>query len=1087
MKRKTKTRKWISIVLTVGMMMGLLSSAEGVKAMDSIVAAETNQLEIFFDEPVSEGTLLPSMGGPFPITEEWDRWQQLSLPIGNSYMGANIFGEVGKERLSFNHKTLWNGGPSNSRPDYNGGNIDMVNGQPMSEYVEGVSNAFLNGDSNAHNLCEAIKGLSNGYGAYQAWGDIYLDFDRETKPGVEESNIEIIDCQDSRIQYDDTGWGNWNQPTWNEGTEKFNDNVGSFTVTFQGTGIQMTGVAASIMGAFDVYIDGASTPTVSGTMHAEQKEENKVLFEVRNLQEGEHTLKFTSKANEVNGAKKTSYDCLKVIKLDAPTHMETTNYRRALNLADAVSTVEFDRDKTHYYREYFASHPDNVLAMKLTADGEKKLDFDLTFPANQPKNMSQGKTVTYVAEADSQTTGSLMVSGELNDNQMKFYGKIRLAAQGGTVATTGQDMLTVSGATEVIMYVSADTDYKNVYPTYRTGETIDEIAGDVNSTLNTAVGKGYEAVKERAVQDYKNIYDRVVLDMGQASSIATPELLRKYKGGNAAAQEKRYLEVVQFQFGRYLQIASSRGGDLPANLQGVWNDRAGAGNDPVPWGSDYHMNVNLQMNYWPTYITNMAECGIPIVDYVDSLREPGRVTASTYFGVDNSNGQKNGYTAHTQNTPFGWTCPGWDFSWGWSPAAVPWILQNVYEYYEYTGDVEYLKNKIYPMMEEQAKLYEQILKEVTYPNGETRLATVPAYSPEHGPRTAGNTYENTLVWQLFNDCLEAAEVLNGAAPGSVSAEQITKWEDIKGKLKPIEVGESGQIKEWYEETTLESTVALGADLKHRHLSHLLGLYPGDLVTADNTKYLEAAKFSLDKRGDDATGWGMGQRLNAWARTGDGNRAYKIIEAFFNKGAFSNLWDSHPPFQIDGNFGYTSGVAEMLIQSNAGYINLLPALQNEWEKGTVKGLVARGNFHVSQSWAAGRLTVASILSMNGGTCTVESKDFKNMKVVDEKGNPVEFKAVDGRDGRVEFETTAGKTYTLTEEGQGEDPDKVVKGDVNKDGKITTADSYDVLLYEAGKKDLTEVQFKAANVNNDGTVDKDDARLILKYAAEIIDRF
>ena len=253
-----------------------------------------------------------------------------------------------------------------------------------------------------------------------------------------------------------------------------------------------------------------------------------------------------------------------------------------------------------------------------------------------------------------------------------------------------------------------------------------------------------------------------------------------------------------------------------------------------------------------------------------------------------------------------------------------------------------------------------------------RYVTVPAYSPEHGPYTAGNVYENVLVWQLFNDCIEAAEALNANEAGTVSKEQIDEWTKYRDGLKPIEIGDSGQIKEWYDETEFGQT-ANGAipsfDAKHRHMSHLLGVYPGDLVTVDNKQYMDAAKVSLTARGDNATGWGIAQRLNTWARTGDGNHSYQIINQFIKTGIYSNLWDSHAPYQIDGNFGFTSGVAEMLLQSNAGYINLLPAMPDEqWTTGSVSGLVARGNFEVSESWKDGALTEAKIVSNNGGTCT-----------------------------------------------------------------------------------------------------------------------
>lgn len=851
MKRKTM-KKVMAGALALAMVVTSLHLPGRTKTVEA--APNSNVLRLWYDEPVSQGNPFGDAGG-FNPTDEDNRWQQLSLPIGNSYMGANIFGEIGTEKLTFNHKTLWNGGPSDSRQDYNGGNIATVNYNgrtyTMSDFVKMVQDEFLKGNSQtASQMCSYIKGLSDGYGSYQAFGEIHLDFG-------------------------------------------------------------LTG-----------------TPT---------------------------------------------------------------EYVRDLNLQDAVANVDFTLDGTTYHREYLASYPDNVIVMKMTASKAME-NVTISFPIDQPTNTSLGKDVTTKAVGQ-----KITVAGTMRDNQMKFNGQLEVVAKDGSVTANADGTLTVSGTTEFVAFVSADTDYLNDYPDYRTGETAEQLDASVAKVVKDAKEKGYDAVKADAIADYKNIFDRVNLDLGQvASQKTTDELLKAYNANTATDEERRALEVVLFQYGRFLQIQSSRAGDLPANLQGVWNNRSGDHNY-VPWGSDYHMNVNLQMNYWPTYVTNMAECAIPLIDYIDSLREPGRVTAETYFGVKSENGEENGYSAHTQNTPFGWTCPGWEFSWGWSPAAVPWILQNCYEYYEYTGDKEILENQLYPMLKEEAKLYMQILVE---DEDTGRWVTAPAYSPEHGPYTAGNTYEQSLVWQLFKDTSEAADALGIDSEFSASCKE---WQE---KTKPIEIGDSGQIKEWYEETTLGSMGAKG----HRHMSHLLGLYPGDLINVDNDEYLNAAIVSLTDRGDDATGWGMGQRLNSWARVGDGDHAYDIIKAFFRRGAYPNLWDSHAPFQIDGNFGYTAGVAELLLQSNVGYINMLPALPDVWTNGNVEGLVARGNFEVDMTWENKNLTEATILSKNGGTCTVGYSTITDAKVLNESGQEV---AVNVVDGKISFETTKGATYRITE--------------------------------------------------------------------------
>ena len=486
------------------------------------------------------------------------------------------------------------------------------------------------------------------------------------------------------------------------------------------------------------------------------------------------------------------------------------------------------------------SHDDDVLVARLEAKGSEKLNLDVRFPSKQG-----GKTV---AEGND----TLKLCGALTDNQMKYASYLTVKADNGSVTGSG-DKLTVKDASAVTVYLSAATDYKNAFYNedktedyyYRTGETDEALAKRVKETVDKAVEKGYKEVKATHLEDYQELFNRVSLNIGQTvSEKTTDDLLKTYKDGSASEPEKRQLENMLFQYGRYLTISSSReDSQLPSNLQGVWNSLTNP-----PWSSDYHMNVNLQMNYWPTYSTNLSECALPLIDYVDSLREPGRVTAKVYAGVESKDGEANGFMAHTQNTPFGWTCPGWAFSWGWSPAAVPWILQNCWEYYEFTGDTEFMEENIYPMLKEEATFYNQILTE----DKDGKLVSSPSYSPEHGPYTAGNTYEHTLIWQLYEDAAKAAEVLGQ------DTELAAKWKENQSKLKgPIEIGDDGQIKEWYEETTLDSMKPQGADpAGHRHLSHMLGLFPGDLI-AQKEEWLQAAKVSMDYRTDNSTRLGDG--------------------------------------------------------------------------------------------------------------------------------------------------------------------------------------------------------------------------------------
>ena len=842
-------------------------ATSGISFPQANVHAEEkgNELRLWYDEPTSQGTNILGAGSGYD-TDEKNRWQQHTLPIGNGDMGANVYGEIASEHLTFNEKTLWTGGPSESRKDYMGGN-STEKGQDGAS-LKNIQKLFAEGKtSEATAACNnLLVGISNGYGAYQPWGDIYFDY--------------------------------------KDITEK-----------------------------------------------------------------------------------------------------NATEYQRDLDLKTAISTVSFKEDGTQYTREFFMSHDDDVLVARLEAKGSEKLNLDVRFPSKQG-----GKTV---AEGND----TLKLCGALTDNQMKYASYLTVKADNGSVTGSG-DKLTVKDASAVTVYLSAATDYKNTFYNedktedyyYRTGETDEALAKRVKETVDKAVEKGYKEVKATHLEDYQELFNRVSLNIGQTvSEKTTDDLLKTYKDGSASEPEKRQLENMLFQYGRYLTIASSReDSQLPSNLQGVWNSLTNP-----PWSSDYHMNVNLQMNYWPTYSTNLSECALPLIDYVDSLREPGRVTAKVYAGVESKDGEANGFMAHTQNTPFGWTCPGWAFSWGWSPAAVPWILQNCWEYYEFTGDTEFMEENIYPMLKEEATFYNQILTE----DKDGKLVSSPSYSPEHGPYTAGNTYEHTLIWQLYEDAAKAAEVLGQ------DTELAAKWKENQSKLKgPIEIGDDGQIKEWYEETTLDSMKPQGADpAGHRHLSHMLGLFPGDLI-AQKEEWLQAAKVSMDYRTDNSTGWGMGQRINTWARLGEGNKAHELIQNLFKGGIYPNLWDTHAPFQIDGNFGYTSGVSEMLLQSNMGYLNLLPAIPDVWADGSVDGLIARGNFEVDMDWAKTSLTKAEILSKNGGECEIGYPSIAKAKIVDSKGAEVTVEKVS--EDRIKFNTTKGETYTMTEI-----PERPVKAPAN----------------------------------------------------------
>lgn len=673
------------------------------------------------------------------------------------------------------------------------------------------------------------------------------------------------------------------------------------------------------------------------------------------------------------------------------------DYRRYLNLENAAGGVTYSDDGVTYTREYLANYPDNVIALKFTASEAGKLNFTVNLEPLVTEKISSGAETKVNVEKSVEGGDTLTVTANLKSNDMKLASRLRVLNEGeGTVKGTTDNDIRVEGAQSVIILVTIGTDYANDWPEYKGDDPLPE----VEKRIEDASAKGYDQLREEHIADYEALFGTVEADLGQYdNSLPTNELLREYqsafKAGDISDDKYRELEVLTFQFGRYALISSSREGSLPANLQGVWND-----NNNPSWSSDYHLNVNLEMNYWQAMVTNMADTMLPLIDYVESLREPGRVTAREYLGIEDG-----GWTVNCSNNPFGYTSPHDSYSYALNPASSAWLCNNIYDYYLFTGDEDMLKEKIYPTMKEAAQALSKLLVEDPRDGS---LVVAPSFSSEHGPVTVGTTYEQSLTYQLFEDVIESSAIV-----GETDAGWINTLAEQKERLDPIRIGEHGQIKEWREEDVVELddlTNSADSGGPHRHTSHLLGLYPLSLITAETPDEFAAARVSLEERGNASTGWSRAMKMCEWARLLDGENALDCYSGILAERTISNLFDTHPPFQIDGTLGLTAGVAEMLLQSHAGYVQPIPALPDEWSDGSYSGLVARGNFEISASWEDSTLTKMTALSNNGNDLKIRYNEIADSTVTDSAGNKIPFTVED--ENTICFATAAGETYTIT---------------------------------------------------------------------------